>query len=117
METILLTITNSDKMPWVLGIIASLIAYFFHVAQKGENPFDFKEMFYDPDTKLTSLTRFGNFVALCISSWGFIYLVVHNQLTEFYFTGYMTVWASVNLISKGIAAVTSKKTDGTTSTK
>jgi hypothetical protein len=68
-------------------------------------------MFYDPDTKLTSMTRFGTFVALVVSSWGCVYLITHGQLTEMYFTVYMSVWTGANLVSKGIAAYNSRKAD------
>jgi multisubunit Na+/H+ antiporter MnhB subunit len=99
---------GNNQMNWILGAIAVALAISFYKAQKANNFFDLKEMFTDPDTKLTSLTRFGTFVALVVSSWGFVYLVTSNSLTEMYFTIYMSIWTGTNLISKGIAAMSKK---------
>lgn len=37
------------------------------------------------------LARFGAWI---ISSWGFVYLLVKSELTEWYFIGYIGVWVT-----------------------
>jgi hypothetical protein len=37
------------------------------------------------------LARFGAWV---VSTWGFVYLVVNSELTEWYFIGYIGVWVT-----------------------
>ena len=43
--------------------------------------------------------RFG---AWLISTWGFMFLILNNQLSEWYFVGYMGAWVVNALIGKAI---------------
>lgn len=43
--------------------------------------------------------RFG---AWLISTWGFMFLILNNQLSEWYFVGYMGAWVANALIGKAI---------------
>ena len=43
------------------------------------------------------LTRFFTWM---VSTWGFIYLLADNKLTEWYFIGYMGAWVANALIGK-----------------
>jgi hypothetical protein len=43
------------------------------------------------------LTRFITWV---VSTWGFIYLITSDRLTEWYFIGYMGAWVANALIGK-----------------
>ena len=45
------------------------------------------------------LIRFSTWL---VSSWGFIYLIVDNSLTEWYFAFYMGAWVANALISNSI---------------
>lgn len=51
------------------------------------------------------LTRFFTWL---VSTWGFIYLIADNKLTEWYFIGYMGAWVANALIGK---TITDKETD------
>ena len=46
------------------------------------------------------LARFGAWLA---SSWGFIYLIVNHELSEWYFIGYMSAWVANALIGKALS--------------
>jgi len=46
------------------------------------------------------LTRFITWI---VSTWGFIYLIVGDKLTEWYFIGYMGAWVANALIGKTIS--------------
>lgn len=109
MEYFIVLLTNVDKLPWILlGIVTALFVIFYKV-QHAPNDFDLKEILIDPDAgNKVSISRFGQLIALIISSWGFVYLVLHNQLTEMYFIGYLTVWTGSTLLSKGIATFKEK---------
>lgn len=37
----------------------------------------------------------GAFLASC---WGFVYLTLHDKLTEFYFIGFMGAWAAARYL-------------------
>ena len=36
--------------------------------------------------------------AFLISAWGFIYLTLHDKLTEAYFVGFMATWAAARFL-------------------
>lgn len=44
--------------------------------------------------------KFMRFGAWIISTWGFVYLIMDQKLSEWYFAGYMAAWAGNALISK-----------------
>lgn len=45
------------------------------------------------------VTRFGAWI---VSTWGFVYLISDQKLTEWYFIGYMTAWVANALIGKAL---------------
>jgi hypothetical protein len=47
----------------------------------------------DKDSVEPSLGRQGQYVALIVSTWGFMWLIIHDKMTEFFFTSYMLAWA------------------------
>jgi len=47
----------------------------------------------DKDSVEPSLGRQGQYVALVVSTWALMWLVIHDKLTEFFFTSYMLAWA------------------------
>jgi len=42
-------------------------------------------------------TRFGAWI---VSTWGFVYLMLDNKFTEWYFTGYMAIWVGNVIVEK-----------------
>lgn len=42
-------------------------------------------------------TRLGAWI---VSTWGFVYLILDDQFTEWYFFGYMSVWVSNVILDK-----------------
>jgi hypothetical protein len=77
----------------------SILAY----AQFRKDSFDLRALVVDPKTKEPSVHQLGQITALIISSWGFIVLVLHGQLTEVYFTTYMVAWAGANALNAFIS--------------
>ncbi len=53
-------------------------------------------------------TRFGAWI---VSTWGFVYLILANKFTEWYFTGYMAIWVGNAIVDKYLS---NKKTDKAT---
>ena len=53
----------------------------------------------DKDTEIPSLGRIGQFVALIVSTWSMIELVLDDKLTEWFFGGYMVTWAGAQAAS------------------
>lgn len=50
----------------------------------------------DGKMSLTKTAQLGSFL---ISTWAFVYLVVHTQLTEWYYTSYMIAWAGTQVLT------------------
>lgn len=46
--------------------------------------------------------KFSRFGAWIVSTWGFVYLISSNSLSEWYFIGYMGAWVANALIGKAI---------------
>ena len=84
-------------------ILALLCILAFILAWKATHDegsrFDFAQAFIDPDGK-TSIGRIGIFVALSCSTWAFVYLVLNDKITEWYYTGYMAAWVAQGVGSK-----------------
>ena len=45
------------------------------------------------------ITRFGAWI---VSTWGFVYLIIDDKFTEWYFLGYMGAWVANALIGKAL---------------
>jgi hypothetical protein len=60
--------------------------------------FDLSDLLTGDNGKVSS-KKFGQTGAWFISSWGFVTMVQQSKMTEWYFIGYMTVWAGVKLAS------------------
>ena len=81
---------------FIIGSIVSL----WNIHTNPKYPFKLTDLFVE-DNKLSErkVARFGAFV---ISSWTFIYLSLTQQLTEWYFLGYMGAWVANAIISKHV---------------
>lgn len=44
--------------------------------------------------------KFMRFSAFLVSTWGFIYLMVDQRFSEWYFAGYMAAWTGNALVNK-----------------
>lgn len=42
-------------------------------------------------------TRFGAWI---VSTWGFVYMILDDQFTEWYFVGYMGIWTGNAILDK-----------------
>jgi hypothetical protein len=87
-------ITHTLAALLFIGIFAG-IGVLVH-AQYTKDNFDLRSLIVDPTTKQPSIHQLGQCIALAISSWALIVLVLNGRLTEAYFTIYMTVWAGAN---------------------
>ena len=47
--------------------------------------------------------KFVRFGAWIVSTWGFVYLIVEERFSEWYFAGYMAAWIGNALIDKYIS--------------
>jgi hypothetical protein len=84
----------------LVGAAGFLLALLY--AQHKDDKFDLRNVLVDSTTDKVSLVKLGQFVALCVSTWGFVVLVQKDKLTEWYFAGYILSWVGANLGNKWI---------------
>lgn len=109
-ETILSTL---DLETLVLGIASLVFILFIVKAHFGVNAFDIKSTVTDENGRF-SLSKFGQLVALLVSTWVLIYETRKGHLTEWLFAGYMAAWAGANLLNKYLDRGKPTSSDDTT---
>ena len=82
-------------------VLLILVAYriSYKASKNPNNKFDFGEAFTDSTGK-TSMGRLSVFVALVVSTWALVALVVTDGLTEWYLTGYLGAFVLNGIGSK-----------------
>ncbi len=93
-----------EKLPVVLFIAVIVLCWMLYRGQRKNDKFDLRDLVLDTSTKRISLSKFGQLIALAISSWGFLYLALNGKLTEMYFTTYMAAWSGIAALNKAITA-------------
>lgn len=83
----------------IIAIIAVLIIWNFQ--RDKNNQVDIKDLICK-DGKISE-TKFMRFTAFVVSTWGFIYLIVDQRFSEWYFAGYMAAWTGNALVNKWLA--------------
>lgn len=80
----------------LLILIAVLTMIAMH--RNPNSSFDVKDL-VSKDGKIDEkkFTRFGAWV---VSTWGFVYLIVSDKLSEWYFIGYMGAWVANAIFDK-----------------
>ena len=95
-------------MHWLTHIVILLIciagvtlSYFATRSKKFK--FSLDDMFLDRYGK-TSMSKFSLFVALVVSTWGFVALVQNGNMSEWYMTAYIGAFVVNGLGSKFIGS-------------
>ena len=84
----------------LLVVLAGVLLY--RASRSPDYQFNLEDLLLDQKTGKASLSKVGQFTALCTSTWGFCYLTVSGALTEAYMTVYMAAWAGTSLAHKWI---------------
>ena len=82
----------------IIAVIAVLVIW--NIQRDKNNQVDIKDLIC-VDGKINS-NKFMRFTAFVVSTWGFIYLIVDQRFSEWYFAGYMATWTGSALLSKWI---------------
>jgi len=95
------TLTSNDIMYIVLTIIIAVCTLYLIRLNNDKKNDIFLIDLVTVGGKLNDrkLSRFG---AWLVSTWGFVYLLSNDKLTEWYFIGYMGAWVANALIGKAI---------------
>lgn len=73
----------------LLVVLAGIMAW--RATHSIKSKFSLTEAFLDHNGK-TSFARIGQFSALAVSTWAFVFLTVDGKLTDWFFTSYMLAW-------------------------
>lgn len=94
-----LLLKTNLSMSFVLALVVCfllLLLYIWH--RDSHSRIDLKDLICKEghlDEK--KFTRFGAWI---VSTWGFVYMILDDQFTEWYFLGYMTVWTGNAIVDK-----------------
>jgi len=81
-------------------IIYSVLKWLYKLNKDPHNTISFVDLItVNGRLNERKVSRFGAWI---LSTWGFMYLILNNRLTEWYFVGYMTAWVANALIGKAI---------------
>lgn len=88
----------------VIGLIVLIIlavAFIWNIQRDRDNTVDIKDLICK-DGRINE-AKFMRFTAFIVSTWGFIYLIVDQRFSEWYFAGYMAAWAGNALLNKWLS--------------
>ena len=108
----MISLTDKDIMYIVLALIVLLCTiYLFKLNNNKKNNIYIIDLITEKGRlEERKFTRFG---AWLVSTWGFVYLIVEQQLSEWYFVGYMGAWVANALIGKSLSITEHKKDNNT----
>lgn len=97
LNTILQMVQNGMALALILGIIV-IGAIIWNLHKDKDNQVDIKDLIC-ANGKLSE-RKFTRFSAWMVSTWAFVYLVIDNRFSEWFFAGYMAIWTGNALFSK-----------------
>lgn len=92
-------ITAKLTMQILLALLLIIVLWTMVQLQRNPNDeFDIKDLIqHNGKLDEKKFTRFGAWV---VSTWGFVYLIVNDKLSEWYFIGYMGAWVANVILDK-----------------
>jgi hypothetical protein len=102
MKEILSTMQANHYMNLVIvivALIAMLVAW--NIQRDKNNQIDLKDLVCT-DGRINE-AKFMRFTTFVVSTWGFVYLIVDQRFSEWYFAGYMAAWTGNALVNKWLS--------------
>lgn len=103
-------------MAFVLAMVTLFLIILLYVWHRhSDNKIDLKDLVCSRgqlDEK-----KFVRFGAWIVSTWGFVYLIVDERFSEWYFMGYMTAWVGNAILDKYFTLKVSPPAPPTVETK
>jgi len=99
MKEILSTMQANHYMNLVIVIVALVaILIAWNIQRDKNNTIDLKDLVCT-DGRINE-AKFMRFFTFVVSTWGFVYLIVDQRFSEWYFAGYMAAWTGNALVNK-----------------
>ncbi len=92
-----------SKVPFGMSLVlacavALLLLVLWNFHRDRDNQIDLKDLIcLDGRLNEAKFARFGAFI---VSTWGFVYLILDERFSEWYFAGYMAAWVGNALANK-----------------
>lgn len=78
--------------------VGMLLAVLWNFHRDRDNQVDLKDLIcHEGRVNEAKFARFGAFI---VSTWGFVYLILDERFSEWYFAGYMAAWVGNALVNK-----------------
>lgn len=82
----------------LITMVAVLAAILWNFHRDKDNQVDLKDLIcHEGQVNEAKVARFGAFI---VSTWGFVYLILDERFSEWYFAGYMAAWCGNALVNK-----------------
>ena len=89
----------SHSMNIILAVVVVIaVMVFWNIQKDKNNQIDLKDLVCK-DGRIHE-AKFMRFVTFVVSTWGFVYLIVDQRFSEWYFAGYMAAWTGNALVNK-----------------
>jgi len=99
MKEILSTMQANHYMNLVIVIVALIaVLVAWNIQRDKNNQIDLKDLVCT-DGRINE-AKFMRFCTFVVSTWGFVYLIVDQRFSEWYFAGYMAAWTGNALVNK-----------------
>lgn len=92
-----------SKVPFGMSMVlliavGILLAILWNFHRDRDNHVDLKDLIcHEGQVNEAKFARFGAFI---VSTWGFVYLILDERFSEWYFAGYMAAWCGNALVNK-----------------
>lgn len=103
-ESFISLMERLDGSVVALTIMSSLVVsvvWSWH--SKKEFDFHLQQVLVDNVSGKISIEKVGYMTALAIATWGFVALILRNQMTEWFFTAYISVFVLGRSVSSGLS--------------
>jgi len=98
--------TSINKTQFAMGTVLVIVVIFLilllWVWHKNSNSSINLKDLISIDDKLDE-KKFVRFGAWIVSTWGFVYLIIDERFSEWYFMGYMAAWVGNAILDKYLA--------------
>jgi hypothetical protein len=102
MKEILSTMQANHYMNLVIVIVALIaVLVAWNIQRDKNNQIDLKDLVCK-DGRINE-AKFMRFCTFVVSTWGFVYLIVDQRFSEWYFAGYMAAWTGNALVNKWLS--------------
>jgi len=110
MAEILQNLQPNTAMNTILVMVALIfVMIIWNIQRDKDNQVDVKDLICT-NGQLNE-HKFMRFTAFVVSTWGFVYLIVDQRFSEWYFAGYMATWTGSALLNKWLNAKSNTSAD------